>query len=269
MKGIGSGAFAAGVPLAEAARLARMAGFAGFEPALGEVGELSLAADQTACRSLGEAIRGAGMEIVSLGTRLFRETPFTAPEAGDRARAYERAVAALDRARWLGARVLVVAAGVVGEWNAPRPAVRYEDALLYAYNALRALAYEGEARNVMIAVENGWDRFLLSPVEMRELIDHVNSAWIRVSLSVGHALAFGYPQDWIATLGSRIVCVRAWDYRLASGTPAGLCPPGDGDVDWSAVVAALRGVHYGGPVIYAGPGEPAEISRRLDRVLLG
>jgi L-ribulose-5-phosphate 3-epimerase len=175
----------------------------------------------------------------------------------------------LDRARWLGARMLIVSAGVVGEWNAPRPAARYEDALFRAHAALRTLALEAEARNVMLAVENGFERFLLSPVEMRELIDHVNSGWVRVGLNVGNALAFGYPQDWIDTLGSRIVCVHARDYRVAAGTPAGLCAPGDGDVEWPAVVAALRRMYFDGPVIDPGPGEPADMSRRLDRVLAG
>jgi hexulose-6-phosphate isomerase len=147
--------------------------------------------------------------------------------------------------------------------------VRCEDALLHAYRAFRELAYAAEARNVQIAVENAWTRFLLSPVELRELIDHVNSVWIRVCLNIGHTLALGYPQDWIDTLGPRIVTVRASDYRLAAGTPAGLCLPGDGDVEWPVVIAALRQCHYAGLVTSQGPGDPADIAQRLDRILVG
>ena len=118
--------------------------------------------------------------------------------------------------------------GVVGRWNAREPAVRYEDALLYAHDALRALSFEAEARNVIIGIENVWNRFLLSPVEMRELIDQVNSAWVRVYLDVGNVLKFGYPQDWIDSLGSRIIRVHAKDYRLEVGHAPGLLPAGRG-----------------------------------------
>ena len=37
--------------------------------------------------------------------------------------------------------------------------------MLYAFDELRVLAVEAEARFVRIGIENVWNRFLLSPVE--------------------------------------------------------------------------------------------------------
>jgi L-ribulose-5-phosphate 3-epimerase len=268
-KGINGWTFPAGTTCADAAQAARAAGFDALEPVVAAEGELTPATDELACRESGEQIRKTGLEVAALATELFWQTPFTAPDRRDRAAARELAAAVLDRARWLGAPVLLVVAGVVGRWNARQPAVRYEDALLYAHDSLRAISYEAEARNVVVAIENVWSRFLLSPVEMRELIDRINSPWIRVCFDVGNALKYGYPQDWIDSLGSRIVRVHVRDYRLDSGTPQGFCLPGEGDVDWPAVVAALRRMGYNGTVTYEGRGDLADISRRLDQVLAG
>lgn len=266
-KGINGWTFPAGTPWAEAARQAGSAGFEALEPILAAEGELTPSTDEAACRALGEQIRAEGAALAALAPGLFWQTPFTSPDPAVRGQAFDLAVAALDRAHWLGAPVLLVVPGVVGRWNAPRPAARYEEALYHAYEALRRLAFEAEARNVIIAVENVWNRFLLSPVEMRELIDRVDSPWVRVYFDVGNVLRFGYPQDWIDTLGSRIARVHIRDFRLETGTPQGFCLPGDGDVDWPEVFAALQRVRYDGPITFEGPGDLVEISRRLDRVM--
>lgn len=266
-KGINGWTFPAGTPWASAARQAREAGFACLEPILAAEGELTPETGEAECRALGEAIRAAGVQITALASGLFWQTPLTSPDPATREAAHSLAVAALDRARWLGADVLLMVPGVVGKWNAREPMCRYEDALAWAGEALRALSFEAEARNVTLAIENLWNRFLLSPAEMRELIDHVNSSWVRVCLDVGNVMKFGYPQDWILSLGPRIVRVHVRDYKLDAGTNHGFCLPGEGDVDWPAVMAALHEAGYDGPVTYEGRGELNEIARRLGEVV--
>ena len=78
-----------------------------------------------------------------------------------------------------------------------------------------------------------------------------------------------YPQDWIRTLGRRIARVHVRDYDLARPGRDGFCPLGEGSVDWPAVVAALNEIGYAGPLTYEGPGEPAEIRRRMEQLLGG
>ena len=59
--------------------------------------------------------------------------------------------------------------GLVSHFEQPTKLVTgYAQALNLAYEALRELAPEAEDRGVAIAVENVWNQFLLSPVEMGE-----------------------------------------------------------------------------------------------------
>lgn len=267
-KGANAWTFPEGTPLAEAIRAVRAAGFDAFEPTINAKGELTPETGEAACRRAGDQIRAAGLEVACLASSLSWEFPFTAADPAARARAVESTIASLDRARWIGAPVLLVLPGVVARWWEPKqPLVGYADALKRSSEALKRLAGEAESRRVILGVENVWNQFLLSPVEMRDLVDRVNSPWVRAYFDVGNVLKFGFPQDWIDTLGPRIARVHVKDFKLSVGTVDGFCPLGDGDVDWKAVMAALTRIGYDGPLTYEGPGDPADIARRLGRIL--
>lgn len=269
-KSINRWTFPADKSLAEIAGTARDAGFDGLEPTLEREGELALATGEAACRKLGDMIRETGLDVASLACGLFWQASYTSPDPADRARAREWTIAGLDRARWLGTDTLLVVPGVVGHFK--RPAVRitpYAEALRLAFEALRELASEAEERGVAIAIENVWNQFLLSPVEMRDLIDRVNSPMVRVYFDVGNVLKFGFPQDWIETLGRRIARIHLKDFKIAMGNIEGFCPLGEGDADWPAIMTALQQIGYAGPLTYEGPGDPADIATRIDRIISG
>jgi L-ribulose-5-phosphate 3-epimerase len=260
--------FSADMPIGQAARAAREAGFAGFEPTLNAAGELTPATDEATCRHIGDDIRAAGMQVVSLASGMFWQTHYTHPDPVVRQAAFDLTITCLDRARWLGADVLLVVPGVVRRDKEPRELIcGYADALVRAHDALCRLMPEAERRGVVIALENVWNGFLLSPVELCEFIDRINSPWIGAYFDVGNVLKFGMPEDWVRTLGPRIARVHVKDYQVAVSTPAGFVPPGGGDADWPAVLSALRRVGYEGPLTVEGPGEPADLFRRIDTIL--
>ena len=58
---------------------------------------------------------------------------------------------------------------------------------------------------VVIAVEEVWNKFLLSPLEFANYVDSFKSPWVRAYFDIGNVVISGYPQDWIRTLGKRIV----------------------------------------------------------------
>ena len=134
-----------------------------------------------------------------------------------RQQAQELTRAGLDRAAWLGTDALLVVPGGRGDLERAgtagglrrRPGTRRS-------TCCSRLREDAEDRGVHIAIENVWNRFLLSPVEMRDLIDRVNNPWVGAYFDIGNAMAFGYPQDWIDVLGRRIVRVHAKDYDLAA-----------------------------------------------------
>jgi len=68
--------------------------------------------------------------------------------------------------------------------------------------------------NVTLALEEVWNKFLLSPLEFARYIDEYNSPHIRAYFDVGNVVLYGYPQDWIRTLGKRIVKLHIKDFSF-------------------------------------------------------
>jgi hexulose-6-phosphate isomerase len=268
LKGINGWSFGNDMSWAEIAACAKKAGFQALEPTIGMEGELSVHSKEANVRKIAEHMHQCGLEIPSLATSLHWTYSFTDPDPEVRSKARELTVACLERAFWLGAKNLLVVPGVVRHFREDQLRTPYEEALNYAYRAFYELMGETERVGVSLALENVWNAFLVSPVEMREMIDRINSAWIGCYFDVGNVLRYGMPEDWIRTLGQRIVGVHAKDFQRAEGTEKGFCLPGDGDANWPAIMAALQRVGYDGPVVFEGPGEPAEISKRMDEVLL-
>ncbi len=267
-KGINGWTFPADVPVLEAARIARGAGFEVFEPVLNAQGELTPETSEADCRRIADEIRAAGLQVTSVATGLWFQRHYTSLDPAVRQAARELTIACLDRAQWLGAQVLLVIPGFVRLDAQPKELLcSYADALRFASSALCELVHEAERRGVTLALENTWNSFLLSPVEMRDFIDHINSPWVGVYFDVGNVLKFGVPQDWINTLGQRISRVHVKDFQIAVGSKQGFVPPGDGDADWPAIMAALQQTGYDGPLIYEGKADPTEMAQRLDRIL--
>jgi L-ribulose-5-phosphate 3-epimerase len=152
------------------------------------------------------------------------------------------------------------------------PQTSYRDAWTRSQNQIRTLIPLAEELKVVIAIEEVWNKFLLSPLEMAKYIDEFNSPWIRAWFDVGNVVLYGYPQDWIRTLGKRTVKVHLKDFkRNADGyTWVNL---GDGDVDWAAVRDAFAATGYSGSaIVELKAGDEAylrDVSRRIDRLLLG
>jgi len=135
--------------------------------------------------------------------------------------------------------------------------VRYDVAYERAQAALRELAPEAEALGVFIGVENVWNKFLLSPLEMAHFVDEIDSAYVGVYFDAGNVLAYGYPQHWIEILGPRIKKVHVKDFQIAVGNLQGFANPLQGDVPWAAVRTALDGIGYSGFVTAEVSGYPA------------
>src|ERR1700747_3111519 len=125
------------------------------------------------------------------------------------------------------------------------PQTSYRDAWTRSQAQIRKLIPLAEELNVVIAIEEVWNKFLLSPLEMAQYIGEFQSRWVQAWFDVGNVVLYGYPQDWIRTLGKRIVKVHLKDFKR---TPDGYTwvNLGDGDVDWPAVRQAFTDIGYGG-----------------------
>ena len=126
----------------------------------------------------------------------------------------------------------------------PQP---YERVAARAREAVEALLPSAGKLKVKLAVENVWNRFLLSPVEMKDFIDQFGSEWVGSYFDVGNVLLYGHPEDWIRTLGKRIAAVHMKDFRTNVGNLDGFVDLLSGDVNFRAVMSALRAAGYEGP----------------------
>ena len=172
----------------------------------------------------------------------------------------------LHNAKLWGSDVVLLVPAVVN------PQTSYRDAWTRSQTQIRKLIPLAEELNVVIAIEEVWNRFLLSPLEMVQYIGEFHSPRVQAWFDVGNVVLYGYPQDWIRTLGKRIVKVHLKDFKRTENGYAWV-NLGDGDVDWPAVRQAFAEIGYAGSVIAElEQGDETylrDISRRIDRLLLG
>lgn len=249
-KGINIWSFPVGTTIEQAMRTAKYYGYEGIELSLDEKGQLSLQSsddDILAIRGLAEEI---GIEVCSLATGLYWKYSFTSddPEVCDKAKNITRFQ--LHAAKLLKAGTILVVPGCVGTGFASEcKIVSYDVAYERALKALSELATDAEKEGIVIAVENVWNKFLLSPLEMRDFLDKINSKWVKMYLDTGNVVLIGYPEQWVKILGTRIACVHVKDFSAAVGNINGFVSLLCGDVNFDAVTDALREVGYNGYLI--------------------
>jgi hexulose-6-phosphate isomerase len=178
----------------------------------------------------------------------------------------ERGMAAIRREfedckAYGGTTVLVVPAVVT-------PKVSYRDAYTRSQANIRKLIPDAERHGIKIAIEEVWNRFLLSPTEFVRYIDEFDSPWVGAYFDVGNVVEYGFPQEWIRELGKRILKVHVKEYAKAKRFEYAL---GEGEIDWPAVRQALLNVGYEGwitaEVPLKGLSEMQEVVRRMDQLL--
>jgi len=146
--------------------------------------------------------------------------------------------------------ILVVPGAISGLGPTPEDEiVEYDVAYDRALQLMKELAPYAEEKKVCIGIENVWNKFLLSPLEMRDFIDKVGSDYVGSYFDVGNVIYSGYPEHWIKILGKRIRKVHFKDFRRDVGTLAGFVDLLAGDVNYPAVVKALKNVGYDSFVI--------------------
>ncbi|THF83283.1 sugar phosphate isomerase/epimerase family protein [Cohnella fermenti] len=248
-KGINIWSFREGTSIASAVRTAAAAGFDGIELSLNETGELGLEATEKELLGIRSLLAESGLELAGLATGLYWSYSMTSESETTRQKAIDVCKKQLETAAILGADAILVIPGAVGVDFIPgSEVVAYDKAYERALQAISSLAPEAESAGVAIGIENVWNKFLLSPLEMRGFIDAVGSPAVGSYLDIGNIVHSGYPEHWVRILGHRIKKVHFKDYRRAAGGLHGFVDLLAGDVDYPAVVQALNEVGYDGYV---------------------
>jgi hexulose-6-phosphate isomerase len=227
--------------------LARAAGYDGIEINLEPGGEYTLDSSENDLTDLRRYIEDQGMQISSVYSRQQWHYPITSQNPQTRQHGQAIIESLVRIASILGTDAVLVVPGTVdNSLFAPQPEiVPYDIAYRNAQACLREIAHNvAEPQQVYLAVENVWNKFLLSPLELARFIDEIESPSVGVYFDVGNVLRTGFPEHWIPILGQRLKRVHFKDFRLAADNISGFVNLLEGDVNWPAVREALKSIQY-------------------------
>lgn len=232
-------------------------GFEAIELNLDAVGHSahSLTYDTTPSelKSIAGKAKAAGLAVTSISTSLYRSC-LGSRSADDRREALRVLRRQMELAAAFGAGAILV---VPGGSPTGSLAVNREESI----RLLGEVEPELARAELVAGLENVWNGFFTSPIDMTSIIDELASPWIQAYFDVGNVLAFSNPEDWIEILGSRIARIHVKDFKRQNGINRGgaFVDLRRGDADWPAVARELRKAGYDGPLT-------AEVFRADDSV---
>jgi L-ribulose-5-phosphate 3-epimerase len=173
----------------------------------------------------------------------------------------------------------------MGHWEWPlsspdsevNPQTTYMQAWERSQPQIRKLIPLAKDLGVVIAIEEVWNKFLLSAPDMARYVDDFKSPWIKAYFDVGNVVMYGFPEEWIRTLGKRIVKFHLKDFNTKTRQ---FVPLFEGSIDWKEVRKAIGEIGYSGFLtVELSPkpeelkdGHPAylrEVSKRVDKIFAG
>ncbi|MDQ3813105.1 MAG: TIM barrel protein [Armatimonadota bacterium] len=229
-----------------------------------EVVEAQTVADPKEADQVKEAAAQAGLRIHSVMNMDHWQFPLSSSDETVVARSLKGMETSLRNAKLWGADTVLLVPAVVN------PQTSYRDAYTRSQIQIKKLLPLAEELGIIIAIEEVWNKFLLSPLEFARYVDEFNSPWLRAYFDVGNVVLYGYPQDWIRTLGQRIVKFHLKDFKRETHQFVALR---EGSIDWPEVRRAIAEIGFSGYLtVELSGGDEAylrDVSARVDKILAG
>ena len=259
------------LPISDAMEQASQLGFDAIELGIASQGVLTHQTTQAECETISEQALKHELEISGVASGESWGCSPTSSDAKVRETILDFTQKALQVTKWLGTDAYLFVPGGVDVFFLPEAeVVPYDVCYQRATQAISQLLPTAEKLGVSVAVENVWNKFLLSPLEMRDFIDNFNSSQVGVYFDVGNVLLTGYPDHWIRILGSRIKRVHFKDFKRSVGTADGFVDLLEGDVDFDAIKKALTEINYDGyvtaEIIPYVPGRPEKTAAAMKKI---
>ncbi len=248
---------------AERFAMARDAGF--------EAVEMRTVTSEDEAAQIRDAAKSANLRIHSVMNEDHWRLPLSSDDPTVVAGSVKGMETSLRNAKLWGADAVLLVPAVVDARTS------YKDAWTRSQQVIRErLLPLARELKVVIAVEEVWNKFLLSPLEFARYVDEFESPFVKAYFDVGNVVFYGFPQDWIRTLGARIVKVHLKDFHLDRRSGQFTWPNiGEGDIDWPEVRRAFNEIKYSGFVtteLGGGDGSVGylkDVASRVDRFLAG
>lgn len=217
-------------------KLAKDVGFEGIEAQTIE--------NPKVAEEIRAASEKAGIKIHSVMNMAHWEFPVSSSDPAVVKKSVAGMETSLRNAKLWGADTVLLVPAVVNAGT------RYQDAYTRSAKVIREQILPlAKELKVTVAVEEVWNKFLLSPMEFAAYVDSFKSPYLKAYFDVGNVVLYGYPQDWIRTLGKRIVRIHLKDFHMDGEKEKFEWKNlGEGDIDWPEVRKALAEIGYDGYV---------------------
>jgi len=237
-------------------RLAKRIGFEGIEvPTIEESGT---------AEEMKAAAQKSGLKIHSIMNMKHWGSPFSSDDPEVIKVGMQGMETSLRNAKDFGADTVLLVPAVVNAETS------YKDAYIRSQKHIKELLPLAEELKVTIAVENVWNKFLLSPLEFARYVDELDSPYFKAYFDCGNIALYGFPHDWIRTLGDRIVKVHVKGFDVKKKEFTNL---GDGTIDWPEIRRAFSDIGYNGYMsAELRGGDEAylrDVSGRMDKIIAG
>ncbi|MCQ6563531.1 sugar phosphate isomerase/epimerase family protein [Paenibacillus mendelii] len=240
IKGVNQWCFPEGTSLETVFSVSQAAGLKAVELNVNPDGGVGLTRLTTAeqAKDIVDQAAGYGLQLRSLSTILLWDYPLSSQDEAIRQEGIAVVRKQVELAEAMGIDTVLVVPGVVNEDTT------YQQCYDTSSRSIRELVPYAASKGVCLAIENVWNKFLYSPIEMAAFIDQFQSPFVQSYFDVGNVLAVGYPDQWIQVLGHRIRRVHVKDYNPQVGTLDGFVPLLSGKVNWKKVREALKDIGY-------------------------
>ena len=226
-------------------------GFDALELSVSSEGVINTNTSKAECELIRKKIEDSGVFVDSIATGMSWGVSPTSNDKSIREKSISLHQDALKVANYLDCKALLFVPGVVKSPISPE-IVRYDRALDRLREAINQMLPIAEDLNVDLCMENVWNGFFYSPIELRDFVDSFDSDRLGVYLDIGNLIGYQqHPPHWIELLNSRIKRVQIKDFQENFDWTGSFsfCDIGAGDVPWKETIAALEAIQYKSTII--------------------
>ena len=226
-------------------------GFDALELSVSSEGVINTKTSKAECEIIRKKFEDSGVFVDSIATGMSWGVSPTSNDKSIREKSIRLHQDALKVANYLDCKALLFVPGVVKS-PISTDIVRYDRALDRLREAINQMLPIAEDLNVDLCMENVWNGFFYSPIELRDFVDSFDSDRLGVYLDIGNLIGYQqYPPHWVELLNSRIKRVQIKDFQENFDWTGSFsfCDIGAGDVPWKETIAALDAIQYKSTII--------------------
>ena len=201
---------------------------------------LSLKSTKEDYEMIRSLIKEFGVEVRSIASGAYWSTgAFGSADPAKSADAIRLLRKQIEAAGEIGADTILVVTNI-------DPETGYNQSVELTIKVFRDMEEEIKEAGINIGLENVWNRFFLSPNDVKYVLDKIDNPLVGLYFDIGNMVEFSEPEYWIETIGKYIKKVHIKDFKRNNGYHSGgtFCHLFDGDVNFEKCMRLLHETGY-------------------------